>query len=128
VTPALRWERRPANVNRIFWSLRRLGALSLSIISTTLVFVGVPLGVVLLIYGTVFAGASRRSRRYRPGRPFDFTPVWFLSSPELLTGAHATGHAELTSAVRPALTAAGTEWPPTETPQELVTGGASDRW
>lgn len=126
-------------MNRIFRSLRRLGALSLSIIETTLWFAGVPLAVVLAVYGIVFAGTARRSRRYRPGRPFDFTPVWFLSSPELLTGAPATGHAELTgapatghaelsTAQRPALAAPGAEWPPTETSQEHVTGGASDRW
>lgn len=115
-------------MRRIFWSLRRLGALSLSIISTTLVFAGVPLAVVLVIYGTVFAGTSRRSRRYRPGRPFDFIPVWFLSSPELLTGGSGSGHAALAAAERPALTASSTDWPPTDTPQEHVTGGASDRW
>jgi hypothetical protein len=128
LTPAIRQEHRTANVKRIFWSLRRLGALSLSIISTTLVFAGAPLAVVLVIYGAVFAGTSRRGRRYRPGRPFEFTPVWFLSSPELLTGGPGAGHAALAAAERPALTASGTEWPPTETLQEHVTGGASDRW
>ena len=115
-------------MNRIFWSLRRLGALSLSIIETTLWFAGVPLAVVLGVFGIVFAGTSRRSRRYRPGRPFDFTPVWFLSSPELLTGAPTPGHAELTTAQRPALAAASTDWPQADASQEHVTGGASDRW
>ena len=116
-------------MNRIFRSLRRLGALSLSIIETTLWFVGVPLAVVLSIFGTVFAGTSRRSRRYRPGRPFDFAPVWFLAAPEPLTGGMpTTDQAALTTAQRPALAATGTDWPPTDTPQEHVTGGASDRW
>jgi hypothetical protein len=100
----------------------------LSIIETTLIFAGVPLAVVLLIYLAVFAGTARRSRRYRPGRPFEFTPVWFLSSPELLTGDHVTDQATLSAARRPALTGAGAEWPPVDKLQEHVTGGASDRW
>ncbi|MGA8114596.1 MAG: hypothetical protein WCA46_13090 [Actinocatenispora sp.] len=51
-----------------------------------LVFVGVPLGVFLLMAAAVYGTASTRSRRYRPGRPFDFAPVWFLGSPEPVIG------------------------------------------
>lgn len=109
-----------------YLSLRRLGALSLSIIETTLIFGGIPLAVVLAVYGAVYAGTSRRSRRYRPGRSFEFTPVWFLSSPELLTGNET--HAELSAApARAALDAAG-EWPAPSTTYDHATGGASDRW
>jgi hypothetical protein len=102
----------------------------LSIIETTLIFAGIPLAVILLIAGAVYAGGSRRSRRYRPGRPFEFTPVWFLSAPEQLAeAAHAR---ELTGARRAALPAgndasATTEWSGERT-QPQVIGGASDRW
>jgi hypothetical protein len=101
----------------------------LSIIQTVLIFAGVPLAVILLVTGAVYAGGARRSKRYRPGRPFEFTPVWFLSAPEQLTHSpDGSGAREVTAAERPALPAAGGEWPATDNPAPQVTGGASDRW
>jgi hypothetical protein len=101
----------------------------LSIIETTLIFAGIPVAVILLISGAVYAGGARRSRRYRPGRPFDFTPVWFLAAPEQQAEvAHAR---ELTGVRRAELTAGGddatTEWSGDKS-QPQVIGGASDRW
>ena len=47
--------------------------MGLSIIETLVVFAGIPLAVVAVIYGLVYAGSARSNdRRYRPGRPFDF--------------------------------------------------------
>ena len=56
----------------------------MSVLSTLLVFVVIPLVVIAVIAALVLAGGDRdrRSRRYRPGRPYDFQPVWFLASPE----------------------------------------------
>lgn len=51
-----------------------------------LVFAGIPLGVFLLLAAAVYGSASRRNRRYRPGRPFEFTPVWFLAAPQRIIG------------------------------------------
>jgi hypothetical protein len=51
-----------------------------------LVFAGIPLGIFLLMAAAVYGATSRRSRRYRPGRPFEFRPVWFLSTPERIIG------------------------------------------
>lgn len=93
--------------------------MSLSIIETLVVFVGIPLLVVAVITGLIFAGSARTNdRRYRPGRPFDFTPVWFLSAPD----AQGPAPAELEAAPRRELVTAehGTVGD--------VTGGASDRW
>jgi hypothetical protein len=100
----------------------------LSIIETTLVFAGVPAAVVLLVAAGVYTGGSRRSKRYRPGRPFEFTPVWFLAAPE--DAAEVAGRAELTGSARKALTgaAADDEWPAEAEVHEHATGGASDRW
>jgi hypothetical protein len=106
----------------------------LSIIETLVVFAGIPLAVVAVIAGLVYAGGARSNdRRYRPGRPFDFTPVWFLSAPEIQaeTHAHAANGHVVTGANRMALekadaqvdTAPGAAAPPAD-----VTGGASDRW
>jgi hypothetical protein len=102
----------------------------LSIIETLAVFAGIPLAVVAVIYGLTYAGSARSNdRRYRPGRPFDFTPVWFLSAPEH-QAASANGHAPSTPAVsganRQALTKA--EENAAGGPVGDTTGGASDRW
>ena len=102
----------------------------MSIIETTLIFAGIPAAVILLVSAAVYSGGSRRSKRYRPGRPFEFTPVWFLAAPEQLAEA-ATGH-ELTGAQRRELPAGSAhqpgEWPAEEKVHEHATGGASDRW
>jgi hypothetical protein len=103
----------------------------LSITETVLTFVVIPVAIVLVIGGLAYgAGARRTSKRYRPGRPFEFMPVWFLSAPERLSAA--TGSAELVAGPhREAL--AGTIEPPAVTPapgasKPGATGGASDRW
>jgi hypothetical protein len=100
----------------------------LSIVETALIFVGIPLLVVLAVYGAVYGTAARRaSKRYRPGRPFTFAPVWFLAgtddsgrstAPALGTGEHAALPAGplLAQVPDPAPTDHG------------ATGGASDRW
>jgi hypothetical protein len=79
---------------------------------------------VVLVYVAVYAGSARKAKRYRPGRPFDFRPVWFLSaeSSAATTAAigAARGHAELTSTAELTGTAAGEP--------HGQTGGASDRW
>jgi hypothetical protein len=98
--------------------LRRLGALSLTSIETALIYAGIPALTIAVVTGLVFAGDVRRAKRYRPGRPFDFHAVWFLSTPEQVT---TSGRPAVGGADRPALTAA-------ETGAAIQTGGASDRW
>ncbi|WP_433301786.1 aa3-type cytochrome oxidase subunit CtaJ [Actinoplanes sp. CA-030573] len=60
----------------------------MSISETVLIFVIIPAGVILLVASLVLAGSGRdrKTRRYRPGRPYDFQPIWFLASPEQVTG------------------------------------------
>ena len=98
----------------------------MSIIETLVVFVGIPLAVVAVVYGLVYAGSGRSNdRRYRPGRPFEFAPVWFLSAPGSESAATPNGHAPIEGASRMAL--AKSEGSSGE-PLGDVTGGASDRW
>lgn len=52
----------------------------MTIVETVAVYLVIPLVVVLVAYGLVFGRAGRSSPRYRPGRPFAFAPVWFLSA------------------------------------------------
>jgi hypothetical protein len=102
----------------------------LSVSDTLLVFVGIPAAVVLVIAGLAFAGNRGGGKRYRPGRPFDFTPVWFLSSPEQL--AESAGVVLRSGAQAPALTSGAAASGEVEKVGPLlrvgVTGGASDRW
>lgn len=100
-----------------------------------LVFVGIPLGVFLLMAAAVYGGSSRRNRRYRPGRPFEFTPVWFLAAPERIIGPASVPAPEPShdSAMLPAgpdadggaLAAAGSG---TAGSGRGVKGGASGSW
>lgn len=101
--------------------------MGLSIIETLVVFAGIPLAVVVVIYGLVFAGSARSNdRRYRPGRPFDFTPVWFLSAPDQQAHAPAAAAHAVTGANRLALAKADAN--AAGSPVGDTTGGASDRW
>lgn len=82
---------------------------------TLLAVIGAAVVAYLVIAGLVYVGSGRRSRRYRPGRPFEFTSVWFLSSPEQQARAGVVPGRELVSAA-----------PARTRPKE--TGGASDVW
>lgn len=78
-----------------------------------LIFVGIPLATILIVFALVYASGARGAKRYRPGRPYNFAPVWFLSKPES-QGPSGSAKAQLVAA------------PEKEHPG--VTGGASDRW
>ena len=106
-------------------SLRRLGALRLSIFSTILVYAIIPVGIIIVIAALVASGSSRSrpTRRYRPGRPYDFKPIWFLASPGQVSpafGGKSSSAPELPAGVLE--DAAGMHVRPGPT------GGASDRW
>ena len=95
----------------------------MSISSTVLIFLVIPAVVIGLVATLVFAGADRgrRTRRYRPGRPYDFQPIWFLSRPDRVA-TDAGGHA------RPALTAGVLEDSTGARVKPGTSGGASDSW
>lgn len=100
----------------------------MSVTETLLIFVGIPAATVLVITTLALAGGRGRgggAKRYRPGRPFDFTPVWFLARPEQL--ADPTGGTLTAGAQAPALASRKLEKAGVEPPAN-GTGGASDRW
>ncbi len=115
-----------------------LGALRLSVLSTLLVFVVIPLVVIVLVAALVLASGdrNRRSRRYRPGRPYDFQPVWFLASPERVgpspsgteVGGPDHGGRALEQRVQPAADVDVIEDSSGARVLPGRTGGASDRW
>jgi hypothetical protein len=96
-------------------------------LSTFLVFVGIPLGVIAVVATLVLARGDKGhpSRRYRPGRPYDFQPIWFLASPEQV---QSTQVGPAGDRARPALEAAVIENSAGEPVLPGPTGGASDRW
>lgn len=101
----------------------------MSVLNTFLVFAVIPGGIVLVIASLALAGGdrTRRNRRYRPGRPYDFRPIWFLASPEQVGpafGGPAIGH----QAARPAIEAGVIEDSSGARVLPGPTGGASDRW
>ncbi|HEX5595738.1 MAG TPA: hypothetical protein VFX61_06930 [Micromonosporaceae bacterium] len=99
----------------------------MSVSDTVLVFVGIPAAILLLI--TVLSLAGDRGRtpgRYRPGRRFDFAPVWFLSSPDQV--AETPQRAALPEGAKPALPSAGEVEIKAAPARPGMTGGASDRW
>ena len=96
-----------------------LEALSLSITETVLIFAGIPLLVAAVVAGLVYGGKGSRERRYRPGRGYDFAPVWLLASPDRMRPAARDGRAALP---------AGGAWPAGDEAAESATGGTSDRW
>jgi hypothetical protein len=87
-------------------------------VNVLLLLLGAAVAVYLIITGLVFAGSRRQSKRYRPGRPFAFMPVWFLSQPELQAKAGRAVGRELTRSTNA----------PTPTRRPQQTGGASDTW
>jgi hypothetical protein len=92
-----------------------------------LVFVIIPVGIILLVATLVLAGndRNRRNRRYRPGRPYDFRPTWFLASPERVHTPPAAG----AHRARPAI--AGPQVLEDSAGARVLpgpTGGASDSW
>jgi hypothetical protein len=111
----------------------------LSIQQTVLVFAGIPIAVVAVVFALVYSTSGRRtSKRYRPGRPFTFAPVWFLSAPDRHNGAATSQpaltsgghHAELPAGATPAgpLLAQAADAPANQPAAHGETGGASDSW
>jgi len=95
-----------------------------SILETVLIFAGIPAAVIVAIYGIVYAGSARHGRRYRPGRPFEFRPVWFLSAPEQLVDP-APDRVAVAAVSTPAALPASAR---AIAGQHGATGGASDNW
>ena len=89
--------------------------MSLDFAKLLLSLIGIAVALGLVIAAFVFMGGKKDTKRYRPGRPFTFAPVWFLSAPERQSRAGILGEA-------PAGPSTGRVSRPRET------GGASDRW
>lgn len=97
--------------------------------STVLIFAVLPAAIVLVITALARAGSNtnRPTRRYRPGRPYDFTPIWLLSSPAQV-GPALSGRAAERPEQRPAIESGIIEDASGQRVLPGPVGGASDRW
>ena len=107
-------------------------------LNTFLVFVVIPVAALVVIGGLAYAGGDRGrvNRRYRPGRRYDFQPIWFLAAPETVGGGpdgsnaalgSRQGHA-LPQREQPAIGPGAIEDSSGRRVLPGPTGGASDRW
>jgi hypothetical protein len=83
-----------------------------------LIAIATAVGVGLVITALVYSGNRQISKRYRPGRPFEFRPVWFLAAPDRQIRSTSASR-ELVPARR---------LPAARPARAKETGGASDRW
>lgn len=95
----------------------------MTVLESTLILVGATLAVIILVTALIYGRSSRGSKRYRPGRDYDFAPVWFLARPENVTVAGAADYvrdidAEASKAIESSESA----------PRAGVKGGASGNW
>jgi hypothetical protein len=55
----------------------------MTVVQTVLVFVGIPLGIIVLISLAVYGKAMvRQPNRYRPGKAWDYPPSWYVPHPD----------------------------------------------
>jgi hypothetical protein len=108
----------------------------MSIVETTLIFVGIPAAAVLVVAALVFGGAAARTPRYRPGGPWQFEPVWYLPHPEHAGRGSATAaldgassHGALPGGVNRALPGGASQALPGQVLETATaSGGASGEW
>ena len=100
----------------------------MSILKTILIFVVIPLVVIAVVAALSALGGrrTRPDRRYRPGRPYDFQPIWFLASPSQVSPAFGGRTSGATQP--PALESGAVEEPAARRVPAGSVGGASDRW
>jgi hypothetical protein len=62
-----------------------------TVVQTLLVFVGIPLGIILVLFAAVYGRSLvRQPNRYRPGRPWTYPDAWYVPHPDaVVTSAGA---------------------------------------
>ena len=84
----------------------------MSIVQTVLVFVGIPAAIILALTFAVYGRSMvHQPNRYRPGRPWNYAPAWFVPHPDAVVAV---------SAAHPQLAAGSTT--------TTAVGGASGEW
>ena len=85
--------------------------LSVTVWQTLLVFVGIPLGIILVIVFGVYGKAlMHQPNRYRPGKAWNYPPSWYVPHPDAVLSV--PGHTAIEGA----------------TSSTTAMGGASGEW
>lgn len=96
----------------------------MTVLQTVLTFVGIPAAVYAVVAGLIYGSSHRHNKRYRPGREYDFAPVWFLARPEDVSLAGAADYvAQTTSETAPKELEGSAS-----TARTGIKGGASGNW
>ena len=71
----------------------------MSVLETVLVFAGIPLAGVLVLSVLIYVVSEKIKNRdrYRPGKPWNHEPVWYLPHVGAVETSHGDRHAELES-------------------------------
>ena len=70
----------------------------MTVVQTLLVFVGIPAGIVLIIFLAVYGKSlARQPNRYRPGKAWDFEPAWYVPHPEVVAGTKPSASSSTTA-------------------------------
>lgn len=89
-----------------------------------LTLVVAPGAIVAVIWALASLGGPRAKKRYRPGRTYEFAPVWYVAN---LPAGGATD-AQATAQPPEASPGEAPEAPEGDASARGTTGGASDRW
>jgi hypothetical protein len=74
-----------------------------SVLEIVLIYGVVPAGIVAVLALLIFVPGAARAPRYRPGRPWEHDPVWYVPHPESVPSAATAGRpGELAIETRPA--------------------------
>ena len=69
----------------------------MTIVQTVLVFIGIPAAIISALTFAVYGRSMlHQPNRYRPGRPWNYQPAWFVPHPDAVLPA-TSGHKQLES-------------------------------
>ncbi|HEU5267824.1 MAG TPA: hypothetical protein VFU35_14035 [Jatrophihabitans sp.] len=84
----------------------------MTVVETVLVFVGIPLGIILLVALAVYGRSMvHQPNRYRPGKPWTYPPSWYVPHPDAVVTSGGGGPRQLESGMTTtAVGGASGEW------------------
>ncbi|WP_375478787.1 hypothetical protein [uncultured Jatrophihabitans sp.] len=83
----------------------------MTIVQTLLVFVGIPAAIIALLALAVYGKTMvRQPTRYRPGKPWNFEPSWYVPHPDAVIDSPAGRQLEGAGSSTTATGGASGEW------------------
>ena len=83
----------------------------MTVVQTVLVFVAIPAAIIAVIAFAVYGKAMlHQPNRYRPGRPWTYSPAWFVPHPDAVVPNGGHKQLESGSTSTTAVGGASGEW------------------